>query len=230
MSSEHRSGDVVDVADDLADADGAEDAGGPAAGTGVGRVAAVRRSYVVLVLVTGVLGTFASLELMLDHIRILADPDFTPACDINPLIGCGIFLESWQAKVFGIPNPVLGLLTFPVVLTTGVLLASRVRLPRWYWRCLLAGATLGIAFVTWLQVAAITQIGALCPYCLVVWAVVIPFFVHTVAATMAGGALPAGEGLRSFVTKNAWLITALWYLLVVAGALFGLGDAWLTVF
>lgn len=226
MSSERRSGDVADVAD----ADGADADGRVAAGTEGGGGAAVRRSYVVLVLVTGVLGTFASLELMLDHIRILADPDFTPACDINPLIGCGIFLESWQAKVFGIPNPVLGLLTFPVVLTTGVLLTSRVRLPQWYWRCLLAGATLGIAFVTWLQVAAITQIGALCPYCLVVWAVVIPFFVHTVAATMAGGALPAGEGLRSFVTKNAWLITALWYLLVVAGALLGLGDAWLTVF
>src|SRR5699024_8265358 len=216
---------------DVADADVADDAGTDAAGAGggVGCVATVRRSYVVLVLITGVLGTFASLELMLDHIRILADPAFTPACDINPLIACGIFLQSWQAKVFGIPNPVLGLLTFPVLLTTGVLLASRVRLPRWYWRCLLAGATLGIAFVTWLQVAAITQIGALCPYCLVVWAVVIPFFVHTVAATMASGALPAGEGLRSFVTKNAWLITVLWYLLVVAGALFGLGDAWLTV-
>ncbi len=225
MSSEHRSADVTGVAD-------ADESGEDLAGSSPGRetLSTVRRSYAVLVLVTGVLGTFASLELMLDHIRILADPDFVPACDINPLIGCGIFLDSWQAKVFGIPNPVLGLLTFPVLLTTGVLLVSRVRLPRWYWRCLLAGAALGIAFVTWLQVAAITQIGALCPYCLVVWAVVIPFFVHTVAATMANGALPAGEGLRSFVIKNAWLITVLWYLLVVAGALIGLGDAWLTVF
>src|SRR5690625_4025299 len=95
VSSEHRSGNVADVAD----AGVADDAGPGAAGAGggVGRVAAVRRSYVVLVLITGVLGTFASLELMLDHIRILADPDFTPACDINPLIGCGIFLQSWQA-------------------------------------------------------------------------------------------------------------------------------------
>src|SRR5699024_11315541 len=104
VSSEHRSGDVADVADDLADADGAEDAGGPAAGTGVGRVAAVRRSYVAPVLVTGVLGTFASLELMLAHIPILADPDFTPACDIHPLIRCGLVIVSWQAQVLGMPH------------------------------------------------------------------------------------------------------------------------------
>lgn len=229
MRDEHPSAGVAETEEPA----GAAEPDGPSGSDqaeGGGGAGVVRRSYVVLALITGVLGTFASLELMLDHIRILADADFVPACDINPLIGCGIFLESWQAKVFGIPNPVLGLLTFPVLLTTAVLLASKVRLPRWYWRCLLAGATLGIVFVTWLQIAAITQIGALCPYCLVVWAVVIPFFVHTVATTMEVGALPAGAGLRSFVTKNAWLITVLWYLLVVAGAVIGLGDAWLTVF
>lgn len=189
----------------------------------------LRRSYIVVALLTGVLGTFSAMRLMLDHIAILADPNFTPACDLNPLIGCGMFLESWQAQVFGVPNPVIGLLTFPVVLTTGVVLATGARLPHWYWRALLAGATFGIGFVTWLQYQAITQIGAICPYCLVVWIVVIPFFVHTVAAAMARGSLPAPEGLRRFVLGNTWLITILWYLLVLAGAIIGIGDAWLSV-
>ena len=225
MSTERHSADLAEqnAEDDLEEPTGTDEA----AAAHPGRV---RRSYAILALVTGVLGAFSALELMLDHIRILSDPNFVPACDINPLIGCGIFLESWQAKVFGLPNPVLGLLAFPVVLVTGALLAGRVRLPRWYWRGLLAGATFGIGFVTWLQYQAITQIGALCPYCLVVWAVMIPFFVHTVAATLENGALPAGAGLRRFVTRNAWLITVLWYLLVVAAAIIGLGDAWLTVF
>lgn len=225
MSTERHSADVADqnAEDDLEESSGTDEATAAHPGR-------VRRSYAILALVTGVLGAFSALELMLDHIRILSDPNFVPACDINPLIGCGIFLESWQAKVFGLPNPVLGLLTFPVVLVTGALLAGRVQLPRWYWRGLLAGATFGIGFVTWLQFQAITQIGALCPYCLVVWAVMIPFFVHTVAATLDNGALPGGAGLRRFVTGNAWLISVLWYLVVVAAAIIGLGDAWLTVF
>lgn len=217
---------AADVADQDVEEQEPAETGAPSA-VGTGRA---RRSYAILALVTGVLGAFSALELMLDHIRILSDPNFVPSCDINPLIGCGIFLESWQASVFGLPNPVLGLLAFPVVLATGALLAGGVRLPRWYWRGLLAGATFGIGFVTWLQYQAITQIGALCPYCLVVWAVMIPFFVHTVAATLENGTLPAGAGLRRFVTGNAWLITILWYLVVVAAAIIGLGDAWLTVF
>lgn len=196
---------------------------------GAGSPPAVRRSYVVVALLTGLLGSFSAMRLMLDHLAILADPAFTPACDLNPLIGCGIFLDSWQAQVFGIPNPVIGMLTFPVVLTTAVVLATGARLPHWYWRCLLAGATFAICFVTWLQYQAITQIGAICPYCLVVWLVVIPFFVHTVAAAMARGSLPAPDGLRRFILGNTWLITVLWYLLVLAAAIVGIGEAWLTV-
>ncbi|UFU04969.1 vitamin K epoxide reductase family protein [Ruania halotolerans] len=188
------------------------------------------KEFAILAIVTGVLGVVAAVELMLDYLRILADPNYVPACDINPLVGCGVFLGSWQSSALGIPNTVIGMLTFPVVIATGILLLTRVRLPRWYWRGLVIGATFGIVFVTWLQYQAITQIRALCPYCLVVWLVMIPFFVHTVARAMQNGALPAPEGLKSFVVPNRWLITAIWYLLVVAAAAFGLGEEWLLVF
>ncbi|UFU01780.1 vitamin K epoxide reductase family protein [Ruania suaedae] len=188
------------------------------------------REYAILTAAAGILGLLAAVELMLDYLRVVADPSYVPACDINPLIGCGIFLGSWQSSAFGIPNTIIGMIAFPVLIATGVLLLSRVRLPRWYWRGLLAGATFGIGFVTWLQYQAFTQIGALCPYCLVVWIAVIPFFVHTVARSMENGALPAPAGLRSFVVPNRWLLTVIWYLAVVAAAAFGLGDAWLLVF
>ncbi len=188
------------------------------------------REYAVLAVITGVLGLLAAIELMLDYLRITADPDYVPACDLNPLIGCGQFLESWQSSAFGIPNTIIGMAAFPVVLATGMMLFGRARLPRWYWRGLLAGATFGIGFVTWLQYQAITQIGALCPYCLVVWLVVIPFFVHTVARSMQNGALPVPAGLRDFVVPNRWLLTVIWYLAVIAAAAFGLGDAWLVLF
>ncbi|SED96843.1 vitamin K epoxide reductase family protein [Ruania alba] len=189
-----------------------------------------RREYAILTIVAGVLGVLAAIELMLDYLRVLADPNYVPACDINPLVGCGMFLGSWQSSVLGIPNTVIGMVAFPVLITTGILLLVRLRLPRWYWRGLLVGATFGIGFVTWLQYQAITQIRALCPYCLVVWLVMIPFFVHTVARAMQNGSLPVPDGVRAFVVPNRWLITVIWYLLVVAAAAFGLGADWLTVF
>ena len=50
-------------------------------------------------------------------------------------------------------------------------------LPRWYWAGLATGTLLGTAFVHWLIFQSLYRIGALCPYCMVVWAVTIPLLV-----------------------------------------------------
>jgi uncharacterized membrane protein len=47
---------------------------------------------------------------------------------------------------------------------------------RWFWLGLQAGATLGVVFVHWLIFQSLYRIGALCPYCMVVWAVTVPIF------------------------------------------------------
>ncbi|TDE89623.1 vitamin K epoxide reductase family protein [Occultella glacieicola] len=225
-------GEVGDhLADD--DLDGLEPI--PAAGarsepTEHERLGGSRREFAILTLVAGLAGLWASIRLTLDYFATLADPNFTPACDINPLIGCGVFLASEQSSAFGFPNVVIGLVAFPVVITTGVLLLGGLRLPRWYWRGFFAGTVFAIGFVTWLQVQALTQIGALCPYCLVVWAAIIPLFVHTTARSVQNGALPGGPGLRSFLVGNRWIITALWYLIVIAAAVLAFGEKWLLVF
>ena len=52
-----------------------------------------------------------------------------------------------------------------------------MRLPRWYWAGLATGTLLGVAFVHWLIFQSLYRIGALCPYCMVVWAVTIPLLV-----------------------------------------------------
>ncbi len=48
------------------------------------------------------------------------------------------------------------------------------------WRGLAAGTAVGAGFVHWLVHQSLYDIGALCPYCLVVWAVTIPVAVWTV--------------------------------------------------
>ncbi len=128
-------------------------------------------------LIAGVIGLAAALTLTIEKIELLIDPDYVPTCSINPVLSCGSVMITPQASVFGFPNPLIGIVAFSVVVVTGVLAVAKVALPRWYWAGLAAGALLGAAFVHWLIFQSLYRIGALCPYCMVVWAVTIPLLV-----------------------------------------------------
>ncbi len=107
-----------------------------------------------------------------------------PSCSINPVLSCGSVMITPQASVFGFPNPLIGIVSFTVVLVTGVLAVAKVRLPRWYWAGLAIGTLLGAVFVHWLIFQSLYRIGALCPYCMVVWAVTIPLLVVTASIAL----------------------------------------------
>lgn len=171
------------------------------------------REYGWVALITGVLGLWASAALSVDYINRLTDENYVPGCDVNPMLGCGLFLDSPAAHTFGIPNIVVGVAAFPIVVTLAVLLVARVQLPVWVWRGLTVGTFVGIAFVTYLQYEAMFVLHGLCPWCLVVWVAMIPLFVHTVVSAGVVGAL----GERSFTQlyRNRWIIVALWYLIVI---------------
>ncbi len=215
-----------DLDDDLAVESAAVDR---SAGTEHERAGGASRGYALLLVIGGVLGTIAAATLNIEYIHKLTDPDGALLCDVNPFITCGEFLGSPQSQAFGFPNVVIGMIAYPVVVTTGVLLLAGVRLPRWYWRGLLLGTLFGIGFVTWLQYQALFSIHAICPWCALVWTVMIPIFVHTLARSTQNGALPAGPGLRSFLVQYRWLLTALWWLVVLAVAFIALADQWSTL-
>lgn len=93
------------------------------------------------------------------------------------MLSCGSVIITPQAEAFGFPNPILGLIGFTVALTIGVIVAAGVSLPRWIWLALNGGALLGFAFVQWLIWQSLYSIGALCPWCMVVWTVTAPIVV-----------------------------------------------------
>lgn len=196
------------------------------AGTEHERAGGAGRGYALLLIIGGVLGTISAAMLNVEYIHKLKDPEAALICDLNPFITCGTFLGTPQSAAFGFPNVVIGMIAFPVVVTTGVLLLGGLRLPRWYWRGLLLGMLFGIGFVTWLQYQALFSIRAICPWCAIVWAVMIPMFVHTVARSTQNGALPAGPGVRSLLVQYRWVWTALWWLVVVGVAFIALADRW----
>ncbi|ROR91809.1 vitamin K epoxide reductase family protein [Nocardioides aurantiacus] len=163
-----------------------------------------------LLLVGGLLGAGAAFVLTVEKIALITDPEFIPSCSLNPVLNCGSIMKTDQAELLGFPNPLIGLATFPVLAATGALLLARVRLPRWYWLGLQAGATLAVVFVGWLIFQSLYRIGALCPYCMVVWAIVIPVFWYLTLSNLATGRLGvAGTGtpIRMLVTNHAVALT-----------------------
>ncbi|MFI7063099.1 vitamin K epoxide reductase family protein [Kribbella sp. NPDC050124] len=129
-----------------------------------------------LLLLGGLIGLAASAVLTVEKIAILRDPAYVPSCSINPVLSCGSVMTKPQAEAFGFPNPLLGIAGFAVVATIGAALLAGASFRRWFWLGLQVGVTFGAGFVHWLIFQSLYRIGALCPYCMVVWAVTIPIF------------------------------------------------------
>jgi uncharacterized membrane protein len=186
----------------------------------------VGRASAVWILIAGVVGLAAALTLTVEKIEILINPDYVPSCSINPVLSCGSVMITPQASAFGFPNPLIGIVSFSVVVVTGVLALTRVRLPRWYWVGLTGGTLLGAAFIHWLIFQSLYRIGALCPYCMGVWAVTIPLLV--VVASIAMQPLQSNPVARVLYTWR-WSLVALWFTALILMILMRFWDYWSTL-
>ena len=194
--------------------------------------AAYARTLPWLLLLGGALGTLAAFVLTVERIALLTDSSYVPSCSLNPVLSCGSVMETAQAEVFGFPNPLLGLVAFPVVAATGAALLAGARLRRWYWLGLQAGATLGVAFVGWLIFQSLYRINALCPYCMVVWAVVVPTFWYVTLANLRRGHLGRRAGdsrLTAALARNHAVVLTAAALVVLALITQRFWDYWSTL-
>lgn len=187
------------------------------------------RSYGLLLVLCGLLGLAASWELMLAELTQLRNPTADLACDVNPLVSCGASLNVWQGNLLGVPNSFLGGMAFTAVIMSGALLATGVRLPRWVWWALVAGCVGGAGFVAWFLGVSVLTFHKLCPYCMVIWAAVVPVAWHTWARAADGGHLPLDRGTAVALLRWRWWLVGASYLLIVAVVVVGFWDKWLLV-
>lgn len=173
-----------------------------------------------LMVITGVTGWLASGTLVLEKLAVLKDPNHTTVCDVNPWISCGLVMQSWQSSVFGFPNMFIGIVAFAVIITVGMALLSGATFARWYWAGLQAGVTLGFAFVVWLWYQALYDIHILCPFCMIVWAAMIPLFVWTTIRNVVHRVIPVPAGAARVLGEWGWIITALLFVAVIATIFF----------
>jgi uncharacterized membrane protein len=178
------------------------------------------RPFAWLLLVTGVVGWLASGTLVLEKLEVLKDPSHVTVCDVNPWISCGQVMQTWQSSVFGFPNMFIGIVAFAVIITTAMGLLAGARFARWYWLGLQAGVTLGFAFVVWLWSQALYAIHILCPFCMVVWAAMIPLFVWVTVRNVTHGIIRLPAGATRITGDAGWIATALLYVAVIATIFF----------
>ena len=180
----------------------------------------------LLLTIAGAIGLVAAFVLTVDKFTLLQDKidgvESTFSCDFSAFVSCGGVMDSDQAAAFGFPNSLIGIVGFAVVTTLGVLLWTGAHVKGWVWAGLQVGALFGIGFVTWLQLQSIYRIELLCPYCMVVWAVMIPLFVGISAYSLRR--FHPDSGLTRFVSNWTVLIVALWYVAVASAIWFQFGD------
>lgn len=186
-----------------------------------------QRPFALMLLITGLVGWLASGWLVLERLRTLQDPNYVTSCDLNPWVSCGEVFKTWQAALFGFPNPLLGIVCFAVIITVAMALLAGAGFARWFWIGLQAGVTLGFVFVVWLWSQALFAIVILCPYCMVVWAAMIPLFVLTTARNISHGIIPATPGIRRFTADYAWIVVALLWVAAAASIFFRFMNAFL---
>lgn len=122
----------------------------------------------VTMLVASAASLVASFVLSVEALRLAENPNADLGCNINAVISCGTVANSWQSQVLGFPNAYLGLMTEPVVITIAVASLGAVRFPRWFMFAAQVMYTIGFGFAYWLFYQAMFEIGALCPWCLLI--------------------------------------------------------------
>jgi uncharacterized membrane protein len=203
-------------------------------GTGVGarldRLRHHNATVWVTMLVASAASLVASFVLAVDALRLAENPNTELSCNINAVISCGTVAASWQSQLLGFPNAFLGLVSEPVVITIAVASLGRVRFPRWFMFSAQVFYTIGLVFAYWLFYQAMFEIGALCPWCLLITlATTLVFFEMTYVNIRDDNLyLPArAQGAATaMIRSNLDLIAVVaWLLLLVLMVVLKYGEA-----
>lgn len=161
--------------------------------------------YAVWLIIAGVVGWFAAFQLTIDKFIQLANPDAALSCNVSVMIQCGKNLDSWQGELFGFPNPILGIAGWMAPIFVGVALLAGAHFPRWFWATFGAGVFLALVFVCWLIAQSLyaTNLGVLCPWCMLTWSVVIPTFFATMLHLTRNGTFTSNEKVKD---RADWLM------------------------
>lgn len=153
----------------------------------------------------GIVGWAAALSLTIERINVATNPDAVLSCDVSPFISCKSVMLTWQAKLLGFPNPLIGLAAFMAPIVVGFAILAGAKFARWFWQTFTAGMFVGFSFAIWLWSQSVFDIGVLCPYCMVAWAGMIPMFWKQFLFSTSEGIVPVPlRTIDFFVRAYDW--------------------------
>ncbi|MCG7308019.1 MULTISPECIES: vitamin K epoxide reductase family protein [Brachybacterium] len=192
-------------------------------------VAAPSRGPGALFTGTGAIGLVMAVVLLVEKIALIEDPAYVPSCSLDPVLSCGSVMETPQASAFAIPNPILGIAGFSAVLTLGLAILAGARTAHWMSVLIQIGVTFAVLFVHWLIGQSLYEIGALCPYCMIVWAVTIPLFWFTTLHHLRRWTRDSGPATHRAVTllhEFRLPMVVAWYLVILTLIAVRFWDYW----
>lgn len=179
-----------------------------------------RRFIFAMMALSSLAGLIVSLVLSVDALRIAENPDLVLSCDVNAALSCGDVARSWQASLLGFPNAYLGMIAEAVVLTLAIAGLGGVKFPRWYMLSAQAVYTLGLVFAYWLFYQSYVNIGALCPWCLVITVSTTLVFVYMTKINVLEGNLAPkklNDELKSLFDADGDFFLVLTWFCILAG-------------
>src|SRR5689334_1276208 len=172
-----------------------------------------------ILLIGGVIALIASVMLSIEIFDRLKNPNYIPVCNLNPILSCTSVADSKQSHAFGFPNYFIGIAGYAAVAAIGAGLLAGAKFKRWFWRLVEAGLLFAVGFLTWLQFQTLYRIGALCIFCMIVWAMTIPMFLYTTIYNFRTGAIKTPKrlaGTVAFIHRHHGDILVVWFLIIIA--------------
>lgn len=175
-------------------------------------------SLILIWIIGGLLGLYASFSLIMERIHVAEFADAVASCDLNPILSCKSVMLSTQAKLFGFPNPIIGLAAFfaPILVAAAVLAGAKF--VTWFWHIFMTGLTGGFVFVIWLMTQTLYSINALCLYCMVAWFGMIPMFWSTLIWLLKEDIIQAPIRFTNFIDSSfkwSWIYSVATELVIV---------------
>jgi uncharacterized membrane protein len=185
-----------------------------------------------MLIIFGTIGIIAAFVLTMEKMTLLANPNYQPSCNLNPVLSCGSIIRTKQASAFGFPNPFIGLAGYAVIITIGMGILAGATYKKWFWKGLNIGALFGLLFIHWLFYESLYDIGALCIYCMIVWGITAPLFWYTTLYNLREGNIKTPKKLESivnFAQKHHLDILITWYLLIFLAIVTRFWYYWKTI-
>jgi uncharacterized membrane protein/protein-disulfide isomerase len=134
--------------------------------------------------VCALVGLAAMLWSVYVHHRLLFDPRYASACDINATVSCSEVLLSRYSMAYGVPVAIYGAIWFTGILVLlGAATWGRQSLRENVPGYLFALSTAGLAVVLYLGYVSLAVLKVYCPLCLTADAAVVGLFIVSGAAT-----------------------------------------------